>query len=138
MAHFREESLMDLRKMSGKQLSALIAKAQKRQSQLARKRLTTVRAKVMAVLKAEDVSVSELFGAGTGTGRRGPGRPPKAAKAAKAGRKGRKVRRGYKVKPKYRNPADPSQTWAGRGLKPKWFRAALAGGRKEKDLLIKG
>ena len=124
---------MDLRKMSGKQLSALIKKAQKRQSQLARKRLTTVRAKVLALLKTEGVSAGELFGAG----RRGPGRPPKAAKAAKAGGKGRKVRRGYKVKPKYRNPENPSQTWAGRGLKPKWFRAALAGGRKEKDLLIK-
>jgi DNA-binding protein H-NS len=25
------------------------------------------------------------------------------------------------VAPKYRNPANPSQTWAGRGIKPKWI-----------------
>jgi DNA-binding protein H-NS len=25
------------------------------------------------------------------------------------------------VLPKYRNPADPSQTWAGRGARPKWI-----------------
>lgn len=123
---------MDFRKLSGKQLDAIIAKAQKHKARLASRRVSSVRAKVMALLKDEGVSASELFGAGA---RRGPGRPPAAAKP---GRKARKVRRGYKVKPKYRNPDNPSQTWAGRGLKPKWFRAALSGGRKEKDLLIKG
>ncbi len=46
----------------------------------------------------------------------------------------RGVRR--KVKPKYRNPADASQTWTGRGKRPRWYSAALASGKKEKDLLI--
>ena len=41
-----------------------------------------------------------------------------------------------KVKPKYRNPANKSETWTGRGKRPRWFNAALAAGKKEKDLLI--
>jgi DNA-binding protein H-NS len=35
-----------------------------------------------------------------------------------------------KVAPKYRNPDNPSETWAGRGLKPRWLVAALKGGKK--------
>lgn len=35
-----------------------------------------------------------------------------------------------KVAPKYRNPANPSETWAGRGLKPRWLSAALKSGKK--------
>ncbi|PTE16718.1 transcriptional regulator, partial [Cereibacter changlensis JA139] len=31
--------------------------------------------------------------------------------------------------PKYANPADPSDTWSGRGRQPHWFRDALAAGR---------
>jgi DNA-binding protein H-NS len=29
------------------------------------------------------------------------------------------------VAPKYRNPENPSETWAGRGLKPRWLAAAI-------------
>jgi len=38
--------------------------------------------------------------------------------------------------PKYHNPADPSQTWTGRGRQPTWFKEALAAGKSEKDLRI--
>ena len=34
------------------------------------------------------------------------------------------------VAPKYRNPQNPSETWAGRGLKPRWLAAALKAGKK--------
>jgi DNA-binding protein H-NS len=34
------------------------------------------------------------------------------------------------VAPKYRNPENPSETWAGRGLTPRWLAAALKGGKK--------
>src|SRR5215472_10425548 len=34
------------------------------------------------------------------------------------------------VAPKYRNPANPAETWAGRGLKPRWLVAALKSGKK--------
>jgi DNA-binding protein H-NS len=38
---------------------------------------------------------------------------------------------------KYRNPANPEETWAGRGLKPRWLTAALKGGKKKlADFLV--
>ena len=40
------------------------------------------------------------------------------------------------VPPKYRNPKDPSQTWAGRGLQPLWLRDALKSGKKLDSFLI--
>jgi DNA-binding protein H-NS len=40
------------------------------------------------------------------------------------------------VPPKYRNPEDPSETWAGRGLRPRWLAAALKSGGKLDDFAI--
>ena len=37
---------------------------------------------------------------------------------------------------KYANPADKSDTWSGRGRKPRWFTAALAKGKKPDDMAI--
>ncbi len=41
------------------------------------------------------------------------------------------------VAPKYRNPKDPSQTWAGRGLQPRWLKDAIKSGKKLEGFLIK-
>lgn len=38
--------------------------------------------------------------------------------------------------PKYANPANPSQTWTGRGRKPGWFVEALENGKSATDLEI--
>lgn len=38
--------------------------------------------------------------------------------------------------PKYANPADPSDTWSGRGRKPRWFVDALASGKAPEDMAI--
>src|SRR6266478_8714968 len=43
-----------------------------------------------------------------------------------------------KVAPKYRNPENPGETWAGRGLKPRWLTAAIKTGKKADDFLIAG
>ncbi len=40
------------------------------------------------------------------------------------------------IAPKYANPADKSQTWTGRGRKPKWVVAALNSGKSLDDLAI--
>jgi len=46
-------------------------------------------------------------------------------------------RRAYpQVLPKYRNPADPSETWSGRGKQPKWVSVALDQGHKLDEFLI--
>ena len=43
--------------------------------------------------------------------------------------------KGAKVAAKYRDP-DSGTTWSGRGLKPKWLRAAIEGGKKVEDFAI--
>lgn len=37
---------------------------------------------------------------------------------------------------KYANPNDASDTWSGRGRKPRWFAAALAAGKQPDDMAI--
>jgi DNA-binding protein H-NS len=37
---------------------------------------------------------------------------------------------------KYRNPADPSQSWSGRGRQPRWFKDELSSGRALEDLAV--
>src|SRR5713226_5952101 len=40
------------------------------------------------------------------------------------------------VFPKYRNPTRPSETWAGRGKRPRWLTAQLRSGKKLDDFRI--
>ena len=42
------------------------------------------------------------------------------------------------VAAKYRNPENPTETWAGRGLPPRWLAAQLKRGKKKEDFLIAG
>ena len=42
------------------------------------------------------------------------------------------------VAPKYRNPDNPAETWAGRGLRPRWLTAAIKGGKSLEDFAIVG
>jgi DNA-binding protein H-NS len=55
-----------------------------------------------------------------------------------SGARAKGVRGGIRgaVPPKYRNPENPEETWAGRGLKPRWLAAALKSGRKLEDFSI--
>ena len=47
------------------------------------------------------------------------------------------ARRPYpQVSPKYRNPAEPSETWAGRGNRPRWLTAQLKSGKRIDDFRI--
>ena len=102
---------IDIRKLNHTQLNDLIQRAESRKSELNKERVSRVREKVIAFAKAEGFTIDELFGS----------RVRKTRRAAQA---------------KYRNPADHAQTWSGRGKRPRWFNAALAAGKKEKDLLI--
>ncbi len=105
---------MDIRKLNHAQLQELITKAEKRKHELSQERVARVRDKVLALIKSEGLTFDDVFG--TRRKARGQGK--------------------YVVKPKYRNPANPTQTWAGRGKRPRWFSDALSAGKKEKDLLI--
>jgi DNA-binding protein H-NS len=107
---------INLENLSPQELAELIARAEQQQKKLRRDRIAEVRKKITAMAKAEGYTIEELFGGAR-------------ASAARGGRDG-------KVAPKYRNPADPGQTWSGRGKRPRWFTEALARGMKESDLLI--
>lgn len=49
----------------------------------------------------------------------------------------KRERRPYpKVLPKYRNPKNRNETWAGRGKQPRWLTAQLRSGRKLAEFLI--
>lgn len=63
-------------------------------------------------------------------------KPSRAAKSSNA--KSSTPRRPYPaVAPKYRNPERPSETWAGRGKKPRWLAAQLKSGKQIDDFRIK-
>ena len=44
--------------------------------------------------------------------------------------------KGRKVAPKYRNPKNRSETWAGRGAMPRWMAAQIKAGKKREDFAI--
>ena len=44
--------------------------------------------------------------------------------------------KGRKVAPKYRNPKNRSETWAGRGAMPRWMAAEIKKGKKREDFAI--
>jgi DNA-binding protein H-NS len=103
---------IDLDSLTPKQLADLISRAEQRREAMQRERADTVREKLIDAAKAEGFTIEELFGME---------RPPKAKRT---------------VKPKYRNPVNASETWTGRGKRPRWFSAALTAGKNENDLLI--
>lgn len=104
---------VDIKSLNHNQLNDLISKAQTRQHELRKEKVVKLREKVHALIKAEGYAFEDIFG---------------------TARKGKRV--GAKVAPKYRNPANPAQTWSGRGKRPHWFNDALKAGKKEKDLAI--
>lgn len=71
-------------------------------------------AKVRALMSEYGLSVSDLATKG----------PAKSKSQA-----------GRKVAAKYRN-AETGESWSGRGLQPKWLKAALASGRKLEDFAV--
>lgn len=106
---------IELKNLNHKQLDELIAQASRQKDQLQRERRDEVRARLVRIAQEEGYSIEELFG----------GKQRARSKTA-----------GTKVAPKFRNPANPAQTWSGRGKQPRWFSDALKGGKSEKDLAV--
>jgi DNA-binding protein H-NS len=74
--------------------------------------------KVRALMAEYGLTVSDL-GSRTGSG--------KATRKTRTG--------GSKVAAKYRNTST-GESWSGRGLQPRWLKAALASGRKITDFAV--
>jgi DNA-binding protein H-NS len=102
---------IDVRSLNSKQSRELMRKLQSHMKGIDKEKTARVKEKVNALLKAEGVTFAQVYGR----------------------KRGGKV---GKVAPKYRNP-NGTETWSGRGKRPRWFLAALKSGKKEKDLLIK-
>jgi DNA-binding protein H-NS len=120
---------IDVNKLSARELDQLINQAKKRRTTLSkRKTIAAVRSKLTQLARAEGYTIAELFGSNAAAPR-----PAKAASKSASKSKGKST---GKVAPKYRNPADPSQTWAGRGQPPRWLAAELKSGKKVEDFLI--
>lgn len=122
---------IDLNDLSTKELNALISQAKKQKTRLAkRKPIAAVRRQITAAAELAGYTVSELFGTAAKSGK-----PAKQAKPTKkaSSRKGKKL---GKVAPKYRNPANRTETWTGRGKQPRWLAAEVANGKTVESFLI--
>lgn len=71
--------------------------------------------KIRALMREYDLSVSDL--------------------SSRSGSKSGTGKKGGKVAAKYRDTAT-GDTWSGRGLQPKWLKAAMASGRKLEDFAV--
>ena len=126
---------VNLEGLSSKELAELISQANRRKKVLAkRKPANQVKAAVAKFLTSVGWTFEELYGKPGGAK---PAASAPASAAPKAARKSTKGRVLGKVAPKYRNPANAKETWAGRGKQPRWLAAETAKGRKLEEFLIR-
>ena len=90
----------------------------------------SVMKKIAALASSSGFELDELFGEAATA----PGARSKKRASKKVGGRRTSAAKGKKVAPKYRNPNDPDQTWAGRGRQPRWFADAIAKGKKPEDM----
>ena len=95
---------INLETLSPAELKSLIANAQSQMQAAHANHVKEVREKIERLLKTSNLNLADVY----------PTRGGKGGKGSKA-----------TVAPKYRNPADASQTWSGRGKRPLWFAQAL-------------
>jgi DNA-binding protein H-NS len=62
-------------------------------------------------------------------------KPSKAIEKSNAGKP--HTMKGVKLPPKYKNPADPNQTWTGRGVDPTWVAKLRESGQLESAIIYK-
>lgn len=100
---------IDVESMSRDDLVALIADAQKALKTVDARRKAEAKRAAEKVAKEFGYSLDEILAAGG---------------------------KGSKGAAKYANPADPTQTWTGRGRKPNWVIEALQAGKSIDDMAI--
>ncbi|MBU2533221.1 MAG: H-NS histone family protein [Alphaproteobacteria bacterium] len=99
-------------KLSLKELMELDLKVQKAIAVAKERERAELKAKIEKMVAESGFAVSDLFGTGRG------------------------AQKGRTVAPKYVNPDNASETWTGRGRKPKWLVAKLnKGGSLDKFLI---
>jgi DNA-binding protein H-NS len=102
-----------------------------------RERIQAALADKRAELQRQIDELSPLDTGGTGNRRIGSrGRRPQVAARSRRGNGKAHPLKGRTVAPKYRDPENPAQTWAGRGQAPRWLAAYEQQGRKRDEFLI--
>ena len=101
----------EIDRMSYRELQELELKVKKAKSSMQDRSRSEVRRKLEAMAAEQGFKIGDLFGARGGKGRT--------------------------VAAKYSNPENPSETWTGRGRKPRWLAAKLSSGNKIEKYLIK-
>jgi DNA-binding protein H-NS len=97
---------MDLNKLSSAELRRLQESVKQELKQRETQDVAKAREEILAIARSVGVSVQELMSSGAGTrGKSGP------------------------VAPRYRNPANASQQWTGRGRQPQWVKEWLDAGK---------
>lgn len=117
----------NLDELSVDELEKLIKQAEKKLEKKRMDAVKTAQAEIEKIAKDLGVSVDDLLQEKKARGKKATAR--KATRKKKAA-----VRKPAKIK--YRNPADSSQTWTGRGKRPVWLRDALDKGAKLEDFEV--
>jgi DNA-binding protein H-NS len=102
---------LDLNILSLKELKDLQSQVAKHIASFEDRKRREALAEIEEIARAKGFSLAELTGA-TVTRKRSP------------------------AVAKYANPADSTDTWSGRGRKPRWFAEALAAGKQPDDMAI--
>ena len=117
---------MDLSKMSSADLRNLQEQLKRELKQRESHDRAAALKEIAAIADTVGVPLKDLvagFGAGANAGNSGSG-----SGGGGSGGKGRGGRTGS-VAPRYRNPADVTQQWTGRGRQPKWVKEWVDGGQ---------
>lgn len=103
---------IDITKLSEKELVKLRKDIDKTLASLEKRKKDEARKAAEEAAKKHGFSLNDLVTAGRGSAKK-PAAPAK-----------------------YRNPANPTQTWSGRGRQPAWFKEAVEKGTDPKKLEI--
>lgn len=104
---------IDLNGLSAKDLDNLILKARTRLDDAKHEAVKVARQEIASIVMSHGLMLSDIF----------PQLGPSGVKKEP-------------LPAKYRNPADASQTWSGRGREPGWFKDAIAAGRSAESMLV--
>ena len=105
---------VDLSDYNLSELKGLQVEIEKEIKNRQQQEVTKAREQILAIAQGLGVSVEELL----------------------ANNGGKSKGTGKKVEAQYRNPADNTQTWTGRGRQPRWIADGLAGGKTLDDFRI--
>lgn len=108
-------------------LQKQMAELQKKQQALLSKTNSKVLAQIVALAKKNGITADDIAEAMKSS------KSSRSTPAKKARTKSTSA--GAKVPPKYRNPANPDQTWTGRGRSPIWVAELQKNGTLESALI---